>query len=191
MSLPGYKLDTQHRLFYEPIGNHGHTRVLLGDFAEKLTAKLLKGVRYRTDSRCEYCPDVTVLNQAGNKYFEVKAVGNTQQTFIYEGRLQKDLEFAQSHELYYVLWSHATNTSLCLDEYELMCWFLKCLKEVLIVPFSSMYEVAIKQPLTKLNSRYGHSDSNPVYGAGRRIPLKKIKEYVHQSILIQLSDELF
>ncbi len=191
MPLPGFKLDTQHKLFYEPIDGHGQVRVLLGDFVEKLTAKLLGGVRYRTDSRCDYCPDVTV----GNRFFEVKAVGNTNYTFIYEGRLEKDLVFAQTHELYYVLWSHGTDTLLCEDEFELFSWFIHNLKEVLIVPFTSMYEVAQSQPLTKLNSNYGHcrdtATAKTLYGAGRRISLRKIKQQVHQSIVIQHSDELF
>jgi hypothetical protein len=181
MSLPRFKAEHQPRLFAEPIGNHGHVRVLLGDIAERLTAKFFNGHRYRTDCRSDYCPDVT----AGGQFFEVKTVGKTNHTFIYEGRLKKDRKFYDAgNSLSYVLWQHRSLTRICLDVFELECLFLATLIRVLVVPFQFIEQAALMSPVTKLNSKYGHSNTNPTYGAGYRIPISRVLSLPHFEIEI-------
>lgn len=184
--LPKFK-EEQPRLFAEPIGNHGHVRTVIGDFAEALTAKLFKGRRYRTDSRSDYCPDVKALDT----YFEVKAVGRTKHTFIYQGRLEKDLAFSRSNKLAYVFWCHNIDSKFCYDSFELRCMFLATLTKILVVPFEVVYETARLSPVTKLNSKYGHSDTNPIYGAGYRIPISRIMKFPHTELVVRRSEELF
>lgn len=190
--LPNFKpSDEQLVLFQQHIvlGNHGHVRTILGDFAENLTAKIFNGKRYITDSRCKYCPDVWI--DAG-LYLEVKTIGRSNHTFIYEGRLEKDRQFYdQGNMLYYVLWHHSADTKVCTDDFELKSLFLSKLKRIVIIEFPEMEAAAKLSPVTKLNSRYGHSDSNPTYGAGRRIPIKRVMGMRHLEIPVMPSSNLF
>ena len=181
MPLPKFKPEHQPRLFTEPLGNHGHVRTLLGDIAERLTARLFNGRRYRTDCRSDYCPDVT----AGGLFFEVKTIGNSNHTFVYEGRLEKDRRFWDAgNNLSYVLWNHGVVSRVCQDVFELECMFLATLKSIIVVSFPFLEQAAKMSPVTKLNSKYGHSDANPVYGAGYRIPISRVLALPHYEIEI-------
>lgn len=179
--LPGFKNnEVQSRLWDELLGNHGHCRTVLGDFAESLTAKILRGRRYRTDSRSEYCPDVFALGA----WFEVKAAGRTNQTFVYAGRLAKDRTFSASRQLYYVIWHHAAETRTCRTKDDLRRLFLSSLKCIYVVEFAEIDAIAATIPATRLNSKYGHSDSNPTYGSGYRIPLSRVVARPHLTLSI-------
>jgi len=162
----------------EPLGNHGHCRTVLGDFAETLTAKLLRGKRYRTDSRCAYCPDVFALGA----WFEVKAAGRTNQTFVYAGRLEKDRAFSRDRQLYYVVWHHAAETIQARTKDDLRRLFLASLKAIYVIEFAEIDAIAATIPVCRLNSKYGHSDTNPAYGAGYRIPLSRIRQRPHLTL---------
>jgi hypothetical protein len=186
LKLPNVKRE-QLRLFAEPLGNHGTVRTTLGDFAERLVAKLLNGQRYKTDSRCKYCPDVKAMG----KFFEVKAVGRTRESLIYEGRLEKDLLFSQTNELYYVFCCHSVDSKVCRDSFELQCMFMATLGSIVVAPFESVYEAAMMSEVTRLNSSYGHSDTNKVYGAGYRLPMKRLTKFSHLRLSINSSEELF
>lgn len=188
MKLPGFKSSESQAVMWErPIGNHGACRALIGDFAETLTARLLRGRRYRTDSRCNYCPDVFALGA----WFEVKAAGRNCETFVYAGRLEKDKVFARDRELYYVIWHHRANTLRAASREDLMRLFLMNLQAIYIVPFSRVIEVAEAVTATPLNSKYGKSDTNPIYGSGYRLPLKKLAAGECLTIDVQIVRELF
>jgi hypothetical protein len=190
--LPGFKSNDEQLVLFQQhivLGNHGHVRTILGDFAESLTANLFEGYRYRTDSRCKYCPDITTRSGI---YLEVKTLGKSNHTFIYEGRLKKDRAFYDAgNKLFYVLWHHSADTRICTDDFELKCLFLSTLKRIVLVEFPVMETVAKMSAVTKLNSKYGHSDSNPTYGAGYRIPISRILKAKHLEIDITLDRKLF
>jgi hypothetical protein len=178
--LPKAKVSNPQTFLWEqPIGNHGHVRTTLGDFAEDLTALLFHGTRLRTDSRADYCPDIFVEDGI---YLECKTSGLSRQTFVYEGRLNKDREFAASHHLLYVVWCHslATNESKTIEE--LKRQFLLSINCIYLIPFSEIDRIALENAPVKLNSHYGHSDTNPVYGSGYRIPISKFASCIHQKI---------
>lgn len=182
MRLPGFKTTNRQSFFWdEPLGNHGHARTVLGDFAEELTARLTRGRRYRTDSRADYCPDVFAFGT----YFECKSAGRSNQTFVYAGRLEKDAAFAETRPLFYVVWHHAANTLIAADDRELKTLFLASLKAIYVVPFAEVRRLALESELTPLNSKYGHSDSNPTYGAGYRIPVSRLRSANHLAIGIE------
>lgn len=68
MILSGHKSSTsQPLLWHTPLGNHGHARTVVGALAERLTARLVGGVRHKTDCRADYCPDVSVGHVAENR----------------------------------------------------------------------------------------------------------------------------
>lgn len=182
MRLPSFKsIERQSFLWDDAIGNHGHARTVLGDFAEDLTAKLLRGRRYKTDCRAEYCPDIGALDA----YFECKTAGRSNQTFVYEGRLEKDRRFASEHPLFYVVWHHSANTLVAASSRDLQRLFLATLKQILVVPFGGIDQLAGKFGKTPLNSKYGHSDTNPIYGAGYRIPVSALLTVEHMTIAIE------
>lgn len=172
MILPSFKSsERQAFLWDDPMGNHGHARTVLGDFAEELTARFVGGKRFKTDSRADYCPDVFGLGA----YFEVKSAGRSNQTFVYEGRLEKDRWFAKEHSLFYAVWHHAANTKLASTEADLQRLFLASLRSLIVVPFDTISVLAGRFGRTPLNSKYGHSDSNQLYGAGYRIPVSALR----------------
>lgn len=174
--ISGFKSrDVQSTLWDFPIGNHGHVRTVLGDFVEDLTALLLGGKRHKTDSTKDYCPDVSVIER--DAYFECKAAGLSKQTFVYEGRVERDRDFAAHHGLFYVIWHHRTETKLARTVNELKQMFLANMQRVYIVPFMVIDDYCRSHTPEKLNSKYGkHSDAE-TYGSGYRINLRDIAEY--------------
>ncbi len=189
MRLPKFKDDAEQRTFWEDsLGGHGHVRTIIGDFAELLTVRLISGRRYRTDCTADYCPDLFALDS----YFEVKAAGRSNQTFIYEGRLERDAAFAKQYPLFYVIWHHGANTLHASTPQEVRYLFLKSLKTVYFIPFSEIYDLSDTLPVEKLNSKYGGSDTNPRYGAGYRINIKDIKHKTnHLAFQFKPSTSLF
>lgn len=129
MKLSSYKSADQGRLFDEPLIKNdgklslGYCRHLAGELCEQLTAAVFNGRRHKTDSTCDYCPDVSITGPRGTIYFESKAVGLTKTVFIYEGRLRKDFLFARRHELYYVVWHHLAYSKLATTVNELRSFF--------------------------------------------------------------------
>jgi hypothetical protein len=163
----------QLTMFDEPLGGHGHIRTLIGDWAEDLTAWFFNGIRRKTDSRCDYCPDVSV----SGGFIECKAAGQTRQTFVYSGRLDRDWVFSQSHRLWYCIWHHDVKTKSFDFVSELLRAFIVSLKAVYVVPFWAFYSVARSRPCVRLNSKYGGSDKNPTYGAGYRVNLSNLNDW--------------
>jgi hypothetical protein len=209
--LPGFKnADVQATLIPDsvglldrPIHNHGQIRVTLGDFCEELAVQLLSSRkflarRYRTDSRVSYCPDLALYHRLRRSckanfhlppvcFIEVKCVGLTRSTFVYASRLAKDESFTTVHDLHYLLFSHRLDTSVCHSTYDLQVGFLRELQAVYLFPFASIHAAACTVPATPLNSSYGHSNSNPVYGVGYRLPLRLLRQYPHFSLPVKFS----
>lgn len=186
-------IHTQLDLFFlsKPLGNHGHVRTTLGSFAELLTCKLFDASRHQQSSTFNYCPDISKYLPYSNRrlYIECKTCGRTNQTFIYSGRLLKDLEFSRKNILYYAIYSHNTDTLHSDTVEDLQYLFLKNLKCLYFVPFEVIYEQAMSSPACKLNSKYGRSDKYPEnYGEGRRISLKNLEEYIMIEFQFNLTD---
>lgn len=169
--------DFQSLLFDDyhdvPLTGHGQVRTLLGKWAEWLTVGLFNGKRHKTDSTCDYCPDVSV---SGN-FIECKAAGRTNQTFVYRGRLDHDWLFARDHPLFYCIWHHATDTKAHATAFSLCREFIATLRGLIVVPFWAFYSIARRRPCEKLNSKYGSSDSNPTYGAGYRVSFRLLDQW--------------
>jgi hypothetical protein len=172
MRLPSTKRRDDQLRFELPLGSHAYARNILGDFVEELTAKLFRGRRLKTDSRCDYCPDI----EARGLYIECKSAGRSRQTFIYAGRLEKDREFAREHRLVYIVWHHTAYTKECDTDVELRCMFLARLRSIYIVPFEFIDELLRGREAEPLNSKYGGTDRQ-TYGSGFRISVRELEPF--------------
>ena len=150
--------------------NHGRIRTAVGEFFETLTAEILGAVRHVIDSRCEYCPDLSL----GQTYLEVKAVGRSRQMFVYAGRLAKDRELFKRHPLCYVIWSHSLDTQLVTNVAQLKTQLRKSINCHYYVPFEFLFETFRPLVPVRLNSRYG---AGRLYGSGYRLSLTKLAEF--------------
>lgn len=187
MKIPIPVTHQQPWLFDLPITNAAQVRNIVGDLAERLTAMLVKGVRFKTNSQCQYCPDV----YAKGVYIESKAVGRTKEIFIYEGRLEKDKEFAATRKLIYCIWHHLTETKYCTTKAELLTDVLTNMQCVYLIPFASIRSICRDRPVEVLNTKYknrrtyGAPDS-PMYGSGYRMQIKLLSDYPHVRIPWQM-----
>lgn len=161
---------------WDDLGNHGHVRTVVGALAERLTAKLVGGKIHKTDSTADYCPDVSV----NGTYFESKAVGRSNQAFVYGGRLEKDRAFATSHRLVYVIWNHAADSKVVSSITDLERLVLSTMRRLYVVPFAAIDRVCAGMTPDKLNSKYGGSSDRPEYGSGFRISLSLLDRWVHR-----------
>lgn len=146
---------------------------MIGELAERIICSRIGGHRHKTDSRCDYCPDVSV----GSMFFECKAVGLTNQMFIYAGRLNNDRLFAANHMLWYAVVHHRTSTKKWCTVKELETAVITSIRCIYLIPFSVVSAKCIKE--VPLNSKYGSSQSNKrLYGSGFRLPLSWFTEWM-------------
>ncbi len=176
MKISAYKNPVVQPWLFDDLGNHGHVRNVVGALCDRLTRQLVGGKSHRTDCTCDYCPDVS----ANGVYFESKAVGNSNQAFVYGGRLEKDREFvAAGHRLVYVIWRHGAESKLAKTVTELEQLVLATMKRVIVVPFVAVSAICANLVPDKLNSKYGGSDERPEYGSGYRMPLSLFDRWTH------------
>lgn len=175
MTVSGPKcIDQQAALWDMPIRSPAQVRNIIGDLAERLTVELTGGVRHKTDSTADYCPDVV----DGDDYFESKAAGRSRITFVYGGRLHKeDLFTLQIKRLWYVVWHHTAKTTGIGTVEALEKLVLVSMKAVYVVPFPKVLEVCGRLKVEKLNSGYGGTDRK-TYGSGYRIPLRLLEDFI-------------
>lgn len=167
-------------LWKDKVLNHGLVRTLIGDYYEKRTATHFQGSIHKTDCRCDYCPDISYGDPI--QYLEVKACGNSNSVLIYEGRLLKDLQISKelSLTISYCVWKHSVETKTHNTARELIDALTQQTLAMYLIPLQSIKEICNKLPVIKLNSKYGSSDSNPTYGSGYRIPIKKLNQFISQ-----------
>ena len=171
--------NIQLRLFDDPLISHAYVRNYLGNFVEDLTAYFFNGERHKTDSRCDYCPDVSISpSETVSKriYLECKSVGKGGQVFVYSGRIEKDIEFSNTFSLFYVIWHHKTQTRKASTARELKTLFLQNLCSTYLVPFSVIHEKLMTAKKMKLNSGYGGTNRE-VYGDGRRFSVRLLDDW--------------
>lgn len=175
MIVSGYKSsDIQLELFDRPLTGHGQIRTIVGEWAEDLSATFWDLRRHKTDSRADYCPDLS----NGTEFVESKAVGRSGQVFVYSGRLDKDWLFAVDHVLYYCIWHHKTDTTRFSTRSELVTDLYRTLDSMYLVPFHVMYSTMRRKPCSKLNSKYGkQTPDNETYGSGYRASLSAFDDY--------------
>jgi len=182
MKISGFRrTDHQQYLWDIPLRGHGHVRTVIGDFAEDLIALLIKGRRHKTDSTCDYCPDISL----GDLYVECKSAGRNKEFFVYKGRFEKDQRFAEDHPLIYAVWHHNVDTKKAETVNQLKHLLLRQTRAIYLIPFSTVEKLITGKEPTPLNSkRYGPGlgKDNPNYGMGYRLRLAKIEQEQHEKI---------
>lgn len=175
MKLPALKHPKRQLTLWEtPLGNHGSVRYFVGDLIEEMSANLLGGVRYKTDSTCEYCPDV----RAAGLFVECKGVGQSGQAFIYKGRLERDEAFSRQHPLAYLIWHHDAKPSEFTTVEQLRRSLPDHLKATYLIPFPAIKELCTAAKEYRLNTVYGRTREYPtVYGTGYRFPISRLSPF--------------
>lgn len=165
----------QPLLFDRTLRGHGAVRYAVGDFYETLTANVFGGVRHRTDSRAQYCPDVVIGDTI---FLECKAarrsVGNL---LVYHGRLDKDFDFSRTRLLFYVVWCHnvAGNSYSTVEQLEdaLMLETLWCA----VIPFDEVWRLCKKHASKTYNTEYGKSSNSKLYDRLYRVRLCDVEPW--------------
>ena len=175
MEIGKPRLEHQHKLFdtspYRPVTSQGMARWLVGKFFEELTAMCFKGSLIPDSTKSDYCSDVVI----GPHYIEVKASGSTGETFVYEGRLNKDVDFyKQGHSLTYFIWSHNTHTTQHTNAKELYASIMETIDCLYVVPFPIIWLTYTTTKRVRLNSHNYGSPDNPLYKHGFRFRPKKL-----------------
>lgn len=188
------RTERQLRFLPTPLNTQGQARYEVGTYIEELTCRLFGGQKHRTDSRSDYCPDISIRagdpeGHSGNHgqcpgpsgsglrlYLECKAVGRSNQIIIYQGRVEKDRLFASTHDLWYVVWHHQSPTNFESVE-ELRSSIRKTLQAVYLIPFNDIHTICSQSPVIKLNSKYYGSPDNPLYGSGYRFSISLLRRF--------------
>ena len=92
-------------------------------------------------------------------------------------RLEKDWEFAKDHQLFYFVWSHQVSTTEVSTIAELKRCLARQTRGYAVCPFEFVYALCKQKPPTKINSKYGGSDSRATYGEGYRVNLGALKDF--------------
>lgn len=202
MRISGLKSAERQLLLWErPLAGPGGVRNAVGDLMERLTAIWVGGVHHKTQSNCDYCPDVSGPyydvtdedmggeNFTGTQYYESKGAGRAGNTFIYGGRLAKDREFvASGRRLTYVIWHHRATTAGMETHEQVERAVLASLQAVYVVPFIVIDEICRLITPVPLNSKYGGSDKRPEYGSGYVIRLALLEPWLTEKFSGSFTD---
>lgn len=160
----------QTMLFDTPLTTLGQTRLEIGRWAEEWAAKTLKGRQHVDSSRWDYCPDVS----CNDEYFEVKAVGNNRELFVYHGRLEKDISVGLS--IHYFVIHHRYSFEPCMVS-ELRSRLSASIVCVYLIPLPVVYFTLKQSRRLVLNTAYGGSDRREQYASGYRVNLKMFNRW--------------
>lgn len=166
---------------YTTVDSMGFARYTIGRLAERLTKATLPFSKIHKDiSGYDYCPDISWLGA----YYEVKAVGKSNQLFIYKGRLENDIKLHEQREFFYLIWRHGAGVVLGETSAELKKKIITTLKALYIIPFSVVLKSCVERAEIKLNSNYGHSLTNKLYGSGYRMALSIFNKFIVQKFTV-------
>lgn len=158
----------------------GAARSWVGDFFEEATAVLTGATRLRTDGRLPWCPD---LQFSARHFLESKAVGQSGQMIVYEGRANKDADNLRRRRarLTYVIWRHRFRTTTATSHGELRRGLAEGVEYVLLIDFAELHAILRKIPPRKVNTVYtiagrrnGYGSESKGYGIGWTISLRSL-----------------
>ncbi len=164
--------------------------VHVGDFFEELTAKLVNGVRYRTDGNADICPDV----RGHDRWYESKGIGNTGSTIIYKCRLLKDLQFVEQHRtpLSYVFWRHSCHACSHVSLNAMRADLASTIKHVVFIDVFDLEQLVAGKPTKLLNNckktKTGHKIGWAQYGVGWSFSYSELIEATDHMESIMLID---
>lgn len=114
----------------------------------------------------------------GARYVECKAVGRSNQAFVYAGRLEKDRRFvALGHDLSYFIVRHDVDTLKASTVQQLESMVASQIMAMYHVPFAAIDQTCSTLPEEKLNSKYGRHGNDRCYGSGFRMTLSTFEAW--------------
>jgi len=155
---------------FRPIGLWGITgdkwiktlpqaRPYIGDFFEEATSSLFSNAyRLQTLSTADVCPDLYDPDQA--VFFEVKSVGRSRHSLLYQHRIEKYDTFTEKYRLYYVFWRHHLRLSseiTSLDE--LRVALANVVDDVIVVSSDAVHRMA--RTTNPRETSYSGTHGNP------------------------------
>lgn len=159
-----------------PIASMAQTRNLCGRFFELLTVAVFRNSQlHKTDSRCDYCPDVS----CSLGYVESKSVGQTGQIIVYRHRLLKDQRLEVP--LYYCIWRHCLRVAGYRWQMDLWQGLAESIDSAVLLPLATLHMELLRTPLRILNRgrktpdghRLGYGSNG--YGKGYSVPYATLR----------------
>lgn len=130
-------------------------RPFVGDFFEEATRVLSGGVRLKTETD-SLCPDLLLPN---GFFCEVKSVGNSRQSLLYEHRIEKyERLMRQGKKLLYVFWLHNCRSTDYKTLFTLREALARSVVSVAVVPAKVVYKAA-KKGTSRLTGYSGTRES--------------------------------
>lgn len=166
MRLPKPKqVDRQQRLF-DPdkmLMSAGEARWATGEFFEQAAADVSGGVRLRTDSRCDICPDIQLRKDL---FFESKGCGRNAAVIFYECRLKKDQDFMRQtgKRIVYWFWHHTYKVSDAESYNTLRDSLAQKTRNLYIVDAGLLAKAVEGKPVRTVNSGYTRDGQRLGYG---------------------------
>jgi len=154
----------QRSLFdFEGITEHS-ARNWVGDFFEQATANVTSAVRYKDSSQLKICPD---LGWSPLAMFEVKGVGRSNSSIIYQGRLKKDRELVDANnvDLHYWFWRHSHAVKQSPTKQQLRVNLAAATFQVLVVDLFAVEQYCWSRPVKVLNTAYTRTGAPLKYGS--------------------------
>lgn len=159
----------------EKESREGTVRTLVGKFVENIGSIVLGAQLCPDNSTCHYCPDL-YLN---GRYIECKSIGNSNQLFVYEGRLLKDRRFVlKGNILYYFIWQHQFKTKYAESHGEVVQGLIKYCRRVYVVPYTEIFRVLSRKKMVKLNNVTYGAPGNRVYKYGYQAGLSEFSDFI-------------
>jgi hypothetical protein len=187
---PPMRTHYQKSLFdFEGVTEHS-ARNWVGDFFEQATAVLTRGVRYKDSSRYEICPDV---GWSPKVLFETKAVGQSNASIIYQGRLKKDRRLVDANDvdLCYWFWRHSYRVTEAETKEQLRRDLAQALRHVLLVDLHDIEQYCWSREVKVLNTGYtkaGHplkyGSTEKGYGMGWAVSMKQMQALCRHRIVV-------
>lgn len=154
----------QRSLFdFEDITEHS-ARNWVGDFFEQATANVSSAVRYKDSSQFKICPD---LGWGPLALFEVKGVGRSNSSIIYQGRLKKDRELVDANnvDLHYWFWRHSHAVKQSPTKQQLRTNLAAATYQVLVVDLAEVERYCWSRQVKVLNTAYTKAGAPLKYGS--------------------------
>lgn len=184
MKVATAKAINRQTLIFDPdplLESTGAARSWVGDFFEQLTASLTSGLRLKTDSGCDICPDI--LLQAGGmgspaRFAECKAVGQSGQAIMYKCRFEKDRRAIEENglQIYYFFWRHRSPVLASETINHLRGALAGSIERVGIISRQTLEEILANRQPRRINSQYQKNgpQNYAKYGEGWAFPIAEV-----------------
>jgi len=156
MILPAARQDQQSFLpeADKEMTSLSQRRVYVGEFFERATQTLFNAERLTVSTAADICPDLVMkpswfVKPSKERYLENKSIGKSGELVVRKVQYEREQEFAEKNECYYVLWRHDAPVIQAPTRLDLYAMLAKHAKEVLVIPTSVIHDLCKQRPLIR------------------------------------------